>query len=98
MFTIALFEGGVVSQWQGVKLANKRSRVRSPARARLRNDSRQVVYTHLSRCRPSLNWVPVCNNNNINTTCNNNHDNVYGAIIMTKVITRVHRVYLMNAD
>jgi len=26
---------------------------------------------------------------------NNNHDNVYGAIVMTKVIARVH---LMNAD
>jgi len=28
----------------------------------------------------------------------NNHDNVYGAVIMTKVIVRVHRVHLMNAD
>jgi len=27
---------------------------------------------------------------------NNNHDNVYGAVIMTKVITRVHPVHLMN--
>jgi len=27
-----------------------------------------------------------------------NHDNVYGAIIMTKVIARVHPVHLMNAD
>ena len=33
-------------------------------------------------------------NNNIN----NNHDNVYGAIIMTKVIGRVHPVHLMNVD
>jgi len=32
------------------------------------------------------------NNNNVN------HDNVYGAIIMTKVIARVHLVHLMNAD
>jgi len=32
------------------------------------------------------------NNNN-----NNNYDNVYGAIIMTKVIARVHPVQLMNA-
>jgi len=29
---------------------------------------------------------------------NNNHDNVYGAVIMTKVIARVHPVHLMNAD
>jgi len=29
---------------------------------------------------------------------NNNCDNVYGAVIMTKVISRVHPVYLMNSD
>jgi len=29
---------------------------------------------------------------------NNNHDNVYGAVIMTKVIARVHPVHLTNAD
>ena len=34
----------------------------------------------------------VSNNNNIN----NSHDNVYGAVIMTKVIARVHPVHLMN--
>jgi len=33
------------------------------------------------------------NNNN-----NNSHDNVYGAVIMTKVIARVHPVYLMTVD
>jgi len=34
----------------------------------------------------------------INTTTgtnNNNHDNVYGAIVMTKIIARVHPVYLI---
>ena len=43
-----------------------RSRVRSPARARLRNDSGQVVHTQLPRRRhsslvyiESLNWVPL---------------------------------------
>ena len=30
--------------------------------------------------------------------CNNSHDNVYGAVIMTKVIARVHPVQLMNVD
>jgi len=35
---------------------------------------------------------PYDNNNN------NSHDNVYGAVIMTKVIARVHPVHLMNAD
>jgi len=29
---------------------------------------------------------------------NNSHENVYGAIIMTKVIARVHPVHLMNVD
>ena len=29
---------------------------------------------------------------------NDSHDNVYGAVIMTKVIARVHPVHLMNAD
>jgi len=33
------------------------------------------------------------NNNN-----NNSHDNVLGAVIMTKVIARVHPVHLMNVD
>jgi len=28
----------------------------------------------------------------------NNHDNVYGAAIMTKVIARVHPVHFMNSD
>ena len=37
----------------------------------------------------------VTNNNNNN---NNSHDNVYGAVIMTKVIARVHPVHLMNVD
>ena len=33
-------------------------------------------------------------------TCNynNSHDNVYGAVIMTKAIERVHPIYLMNVD
>jgi len=29
---------------------------------------------------------------------NNSHYNVYGAVIMTKVIARVHPVHTMNAD
>jgi len=36
-----------------------------------------------------------CYYNNYN---NNNYDNVYGAIIMTKVNPRVHLVHLMIAD
>jgi len=39
--------------------------------------------------------VATCYNNNNN---NNSHDNVYGAVIMTKVIARVHPVHLMNVD
>jgi len=44
--------------------------------------------------RPSmvLGQSPRATNNNNN----NSHDNVYGAVIMTKVIARVHRVHLMN--
>ena len=37
--------------------------------------------------------IIILNNNN-----NNSRDNVYGAVIMTKVITRVHPVHLMNVD
>jgi len=37
--------------------------------------------------------VVLPNNNN-----NNSHDNVYGAVIMTKVIARVHTVHVMNVD
>ena len=36
----------------------------------------------------------VLNNNNNN----NSHENVYGAVSMTKVIARVHPVHLMNVD
>jgi len=32
------------------------------------------------------------------TNDNNDYDNVYGAVIMTKVIARVHPVHLMNVD
>jgi len=35
---------------------------------------------------------------NNNNNDNYNHDNVYGAVIMTKVIARVHPVHLMNVD
>ena len=46
------------------------------------------------------NWMPFSivlfnNNNNDN---NNSHANVYGAVVMTRVIARVHPVYLMNVD
>ena len=37
----------------------------------------------------------ISRNNNNN---NNSHDNVYGAVIMTKVIARVHPVHLINVD
>ena len=33
-----------------------------------------------------------------NNTDNDNHDNVYGAVVMTEVIARVHQVDLMNVD
>jgi len=33
-----------------------------------------------------------------NHNSNNNHNSVYGAVVMTKVIARVHLVHLMNVD
>jgi len=42
---------------------------------------------------PAYHFSLFINNNN-----NNSHDNVYGAVIMTKVTARVHPVHLMNAD
>jgi len=45
-----------------------------------------VVFLPAALC-----WWALKNNNN-------KHDNVYGAIIMTKVIARVHPLHLMNAD
>jgi len=33
-----------------------------------------------------------------NMNNNTSHDSVYGAVIMTKVIARVHPVHLMNVD
>ena len=49
----------------------------------------QVVETVLERGKR------VCVDNDDN---NNSHDNVYGAVIMTRVIARVHPVHLMNVD
>ena len=42
--------------------------------------------------------VEVDNKNNNNNNNNNSHDNVYGAVIVTKVIARVHPVHLMTVD
>jgi len=45
--------GSVVAQRQGVGRVIKRSRVRAPATAQLRNDYGQVVHTQLPRRRHS---------------------------------------------
>ena len=50
----------------------------------------QGLVTKLARRTESL--LALISNNN------NNHDNVYGAVIMAKVIARVHPVHLMNVD
>jgi len=56
--------------------------------------SRQIQYTDTGhRTYTTTPRVAPVNNDN-----NNNHDNVYGAIITTKVIARVHPVHLMNVD
>ena len=53
------------------------------------------AYRHAARSLPQHTCTPGDNN-----TSNNNisHGNVYGAVIMTKVIARVHPVHLMNVD
>ena len=45
----------------------------------------------LSRHWSDVFMLPYNNNNNC-------HDNVYGAVVMTKVIARVYPVHLMNVD
>jgi len=51
---LAMSTDGVVAQRQGVRFAIKRSRVRSPARARLRTTTLgQVVHTHVPGRRQS---------------------------------------------
>ena len=40
----------------------------------------------------------MCSVGRFNNNNNNSHDNVYGAVIMTEVIARVHAVHLMNVD
>ena len=42
--------------------------------------------------------VAVCTENDTSVDNNNSHYNVYGVVIMTKVIARVHPVHLMNVD
>jgi len=54
-----------------------------------------------SRCRFNNNNKKkkiIIKENNNNIIIINNYDNVYGAIVMTKVIARVHTVHLINAD
>ena len=51
--------------------------------------------TLLHFCTVMMHQVILSVNNNNN---NKNQDNVYGAVIMTKVIARVHPVHLMNVD
>jgi len=46
-------------------------------------------------CQQHNKPLELCSYNNND---NNNHDNAYGAVIMNKVIARVHLVHLMNVD
>ena len=34
----------------------------------------------------------------LSAQCNNNHDDIYSAVIMTEVIAKVHSVHFMNAE
>ena len=61
--------------------------------------SLQCVTRHVSSLSilgVEMQVVEVDNKNNNNN--NNSHDNVYGAVIVTKVIARVHPVHLMTVD
>ena len=49
--------------------------------------------SHVGRSR-----MMAYDDNNDDNNNNNSRDNVYGAVIMTEVIARVHPVNLMNAD
>jgi len=53
----------------------------------IKNKILQLLYKYVLGCHL------LGDNNN-----NNSHDNVYGAVVMTKVIARVHPVHLMNVD
>jgi len=53
--------------------------------------ARPSVFTFWRQLNTFFCFIYVNNNNN-------SHDNVYGAVIMTKVIARVHPVHLMNVD
>jgi len=55
-----------------------------------------VGYITCRWCTQTL--VIICQYFTNNTNNNNNNDNVYGAVIMTMVTSRVHPVHLMNAD
>ena len=52
-----------------------------------------ATYNSLGACSKARSALTSVHNNN-----NNSHDNVYGAVIVTKVIARVHPVHLMNVD
>jgi len=63
------------------------------------NSSCVVKYRIGLKCRlttsPDKYEMNNCIHPNSNSN-NNDYDNVYGAVIMTKVIARVHPVHLMN--
>jgi len=56
----------------------------------IRMGTRNVVFD------ADAHWRHLANTADSNDNNNSNHDNVYGAIIVTKVIARVHPVHLMN--
>jgi len=59
------------------------------------NPGTVVPYTRLLNYSAAS--LLLLHNNNDNNN-NNSHDNVYAAVIMAKVIARVHPVHLMNVD
>ena len=61
---------------------------------------KEIKYTKTEARQSQRSRAKLCYlvNNNNNNNNNNSRDNVYGAVIMTKVIARVHPGHLMNVD
>jgi len=80
----------VADQTDGGRVPRERSR-----RESINDEHRQCSLAAVHDCSDSS-TVRI----NSGKTCNNNSDNsnVYVAVIMTKVIARVHPVHLMNVD
>ena len=86
-------------RWNGVQVTAKTATtaasillVRTRCRSARRANAPATARHHIDAAAPQNVLIIII------ITINNSHDNVYGAVIMTKVIARVYPVYLTNAD